>query len=132
MNEPAVGSVFHLNNPRYNKLSHMIDKMQALGYSIQRLPYHTWVQKLVDYTARNPTAAIAPFVPLFVERWSEAQLSIVEMYTEERMPVFDTRNTRVALQGTGIVCPPVDDALLSRYLDYFQKIGFLPPPSAKK
>jgi amino acid adenylation domain-containing protein/thioester reductase-like protein len=132
MNEPAVGSVFHLNNPRYNKLSHMIDKMQALGYSIQRLPYHTWVQKLVDYTARNPTAAVAPFVPLFVERWSEAQLSIVEMYTEERMPVFDTRNTRVALQGTGIVCPPVDDALLSRYLDYFQKIGFLPPPSAKK
>jgi thioester reductase-like protein len=131
MNEPAVGTVFHLNNPRYNKLSNMIKKVQELGYPIQKLPFHTWVQKLVDYTARNPMATIAPFVPLFVERWSEAQLSVIEMYAEERVPVFDTRNARVALQGTGILCPPVDDALLEKYLDYFLKIGFLPPPPAK-
>jgi amino acid adenylation domain-containing protein/thioester reductase-like protein len=131
MNEPAVGTAFHLNNPRYNKLSKIIAKMQALGYSIQKLPYHSWVQKLLDYTARNPTSSIAPFVPLFVERWSEAQISLFEMYSEERVPVFDARNTRVALQGTGIVCPPVDDALLDRYLKFFMQIGFLPPPPAR-
>jgi amino acid adenylation domain-containing protein/thioester reductase-like protein len=131
MNEPAVGTVYHLNNPRYNKLPNIVKKMQDLGYPIQKLPYHTWVQKLVDYTARNPTASIAPFVPLFVERWSEAQISVLEMYVEERIPLFDTRNARMALQGTGIVCPPVDDALLNKYLKYFQQIGFLPPPPAK-
>jgi thioester reductase-like protein len=128
MNEPAVGSVFHLNNPRYSRLSTMIEKLKARGYSLQRLPYHTWVQKLVDFAARNPNAVIAPFVPLFVERWSEAQISVFEMYTEDKIPVFDTRNARAALAGTGIVCPPVDDAMLGKYLDYFVSTGFLPPP----
>ena len=43
-------------------------------------------------------------------------------------PRYDAANTDAGLAGSGISCPPVDDALLSTYLDYFVRIGWLPEP----
>jgi amino acid adenylation domain-containing protein/thioester reductase-like protein len=129
--EPT-GKVYHLNNPVYALLPSMLQRMREVGYQIETIPYHAWVQRLVDYTAQNPSSSIAPFVPLFVERWSDAQISVLEMYCEERIPVFECDNTLAAVAGTGLVCPPVDDQLLRKYLDYFLRIGFIPPPGAAR
>ena len=38
---------------------------------------------------------------------------------------FTDTNTRSALEGTGIDCPPVDSVVLQRYVDYLVRIGFL-------
>ena len=41
---------------------------------------------------------------------------------------FDGRNTARGLAGSGIVCPPVTDALLRTYVTYFIRSGFLEAP----
>jgi hypothetical protein len=104
--------------------------MQAFGYTIRKVPYVNWVQEMISYSGKNPTSPITPFVPLFVERWSEENLTALEIYFEGRIPSFRCDNTLEALRGTGIECPPVDEHMLSTYLRYFLRTGFLPPPPA--
>jgi hypothetical protein len=41
------------------------------------------------------------------------------------MPEFDLSNTLNALDGSEIVCHPVNARLFSTYLDYFTPHGFL-------
>jgi hypothetical protein len=44
-------------------------------------------------------------------------------------PRYDMVNTRRGLEGSGIACPPVDEALLRVYLDAFVAMGWLPAPT---
>jgi len=125
--EKPSGKVYHLSNPNYKLLTWMIERLRATGHSIEILPHHAWVQRLLDYTARHPSMSLAPFMPLFVERWSADQLTLLEIYSEERIPAFDCSNTLEALRGTSIACPPVDDGLLRKYMDYFARIDFFAP-----
>jgi amino acid adenylation domain-containing protein/thioester reductase-like protein len=125
------GDIYHLNNTRYKVLSAIIDQMQELGYPMRRMAYPSWVQDVVQYTGRNPTSPVTPFVPLFVERWSEEKLTFLEMYFEGRIPQFECTNMENALEGTDIVCPPVDDEMLSLYLSYFLRTGYLSPPAVR-
>ncbi len=41
---------------------------------------------------------------------------------------WDDTNTRNALSGSGIVCPPMTIDLIDRHIDYFIDTGFLPRP----
>ena len=125
---PPSGRVFHLNNLRYRLLPTILDAIRAMGYPVRRLSYEDWVQELVHFSAKNPATPLTPFVPLFVERWSEENLTHIEMYYEGKIPRFECHNTLEALKGTEIVCPPVDDALLGVYMSYFLRTGFFPPP----
>src|SRR5262245_16083146 len=43
--------------------------------------------------------------------------------------IFDDRNTREGLLGSGIACAPLDSGLLTTYFDAFVRTGFLPPPA---
>ncbi|MCW7539471.1 thioester reductase domain-containing protein [Aquabacterium sp. A7-Y] len=45
---------------------------------------------------------------------------------------YDTTEITALLADTGIRCAASDQTLLSRYLDYAVKVGFLPPPSAQR
>lgn len=119
------GEAFHLNNPRYRLLPWLIERMRAIGYSVDIVPHPEWVRRLLDHTTKNPSSVIAPFAPLFVEKWGKEQVTMLEMYAEERIPRFECEETMRALAGTGLVCPPVDEPLLNKYLDYFIKIGFI-------
>jgi len=119
------GKVYHLNNPNYRLLSWLIENMRREGHTIDIVEHHEWVRRLLDYTNKNPSAAITPFAPLFVERWGESKVTMLEMYAEERIPRFECADTAEVLREASIVCPPVDEALLSKYTRYFRKIGFL-------
>ncbi|NUQ74150.1 MAG: amino acid adenylation domain-containing protein [Polyangiaceae bacterium] len=127
-----TGKAYHLNNTRYQLLSAIIERMQAFGYPVRKMPYLNWVQEIVLHTGKNPTSPLTPFVPLFVERWSEENLTYLEIYFEGKIPRFTCENTLEALRGTDIACPPIDDELLSTYLNYFLRVGFLPPPPARE
>lgn len=127
LNEPAVGKAYHLNNPKYNLLPTAVRVLQGLGYSIEVLPSIEWTRRLIDYTARLPENSMAPFVPLFVERWSERQLTLVEMFLDEHMPHFECEHTRRVLRDSGLHCPPVDEAFLLRSMKHLKDVGYLPP-----
>ncbi|MFI6684071.1 amino acid adenylation domain-containing protein [Streptomyces sp. NPDC050485] len=128
--QQADGRTYHLTNPRPAMLSDVLDRMRAAGFALRTLPYAQWVGELVRHVARHPTSATAPFVSLCVDRSRTADMSVKEMYLKDTFPVLGRRNAEAALAGSGLDCPPVDSALLDRYLEYFFTSGYLPRPAA--
>ncbi|MEU8581024.1 amino acid adenylation domain-containing protein [Streptomyces abikoensis] len=126
---PAGWRVHHLINPRPAMLSDVLDRMRAAGFAIRTLPYDQWVGELVRHVARNPKSATAPFVSLCVDRSRNADMSVKEMYLKGVFPVLGRRNAEEALDGSGLDCPPVDTALLDRYLEFFFSSGYIPRPT---
>ncbi|MFD4459571.1 amino acid adenylation domain-containing protein [Nocardia sp. NPDC058480] len=127
---PAEGRVHHLTNPRRAMLSDVLDRMRAAGFVLRTLPYAQWVGELVRYVGEHPTSATAPFVSLCVDRSRTADMSVKEMYLEDTFPRLGRVNTEAALSGSGLHCPPVDSALLDRYLEYLFTSGYLARPAA--
>ncbi|MDT0449273.1 amino acid adenylation domain-containing protein [Streptomyces hesseae] len=126
---PAGWRVHHLTNPRPAMLSDVLDRMRTAGFAIRTMPYNQWVGELVRHVARNPTSATAPFVSLCVDRSRNADISVKEMYLKGVFPVLGRRNAEEALDGSGLHCPPVDTALLDRYLEFFFSSGYIPRPA---
>ncbi|GHG75621.1 amino acid adenylation domain-containing protein [Streptomyces griseocarneus] len=129
---PADGRVYHLTNPRPAMLSDVLDRMRAAGFTLRTLPYDRWVGELVRHVAENPTSATAPFVSLCVDRSRNADMSVKEMYLKDTFPVLGRRNAEEALAGSGLHCPPVDSALLDRYLEHFFTSGYIARPEGSE
>ncbi|GHJ21248.1 amino acid adenylation domain-containing protein [Streptomyces albus] len=127
----ADGRVYHLTNPRPGMLSDVLDRMRAAGYVLRTLPYAQWVRELVRHVVQHPTSATAPFVSLCVDRSRTADMSVKELFLKDTFPVLGRRNTEAALAGSGLRCPPVDSALLDRYLEHFFASGYLPRPASR-
>ncbi|MFB6959412.1 amino acid adenylation domain-containing protein [Streptomyces sp. NPDC056309] len=124
----ATHRTYHMTNPRPASLRDMLDRMDAGGHRIRRLPYEEWVDDLVGHVARHPTSPTAPFVSLCVDRCKQADMSVKEMYFEGTFPAVGRANVERDLAGTGLRCPPVDAALLDRYLEYFYATGYIERP----
>ncbi|WP_424890800.1 non-ribosomal peptide synthetase [Streptomyces sp. XH2] len=127
---PATGRVHHVTNPRPATLADVLDRMRAAGFALRTLPYGQWVGELVRHVARNPTSPTAPFVSLCVDRSNKADISVKEMYLNGVFPALGRRNAEEALAGSGLECPPVDAALLDRYLEYFFTSGYIARPAS--
>ncbi|GGM36321.1 non-ribosomal peptide synthase [Longimycelium tulufanense] len=125
---PTTRRTYHLTNPRPATLADMIGRMRVAGHRIHELPYHDWVDELVRYVTANPTSATAPFVSLCVDRGNKADISVKEMYFEGTFPELGRDNVERDLAGSGLHCPPVDVALLDRYLEYFFATGYIERP----
>ncbi|KNB54103.1 amino acid adenylation domain-containing protein [Streptomyces caatingaensis] len=128
--EEADGRVYHLTNPRPGMFSDVLDRMRAAGFALRTMPYGEWVGELVRHVAAHPTSATAPFVSLCVDRSRTADMSVKEMYLKGTFPVLGRRNAEAALAGSGLECPPVDAALLDRYLEYFFASGYITRPAS--
>ncbi|MCO5970831.1 amino acid adenylation domain-containing protein [Actinoallomurus soli] len=123
---PAAWRVYHLTNPRPARLADMLDRMRAAGCDITTLPYPRWVAELVRHIAEHPTSPTAPFLSLCVDRSNKTDISVKEMYFEGTFPSLGRDNVDRDLAGSGLHCPPVDRALLDRYLAYFLSTGYIP------
>ncbi|MET9712899.1 amino acid adenylation domain-containing protein [Nocardiopsis alba] len=126
----APRTVYHLTNPRPAVLADVVRRMRAAGFSIATLSYRRWVRELVHHVEGDPTSPTAPFVSLWVDRGRGTDLSIKQLYSEGVFPMLGRRNTEAAQAAVGKPCPPVDDALIDRYLDYFFGCGFIRRPGA--
>ncbi|MFC9245280.1 amino acid adenylation domain-containing protein [Streptomyces sp. NPDC057136] len=125
---PATGNVYHLTNPRVAMIGDLAYRLGARGYPVRKLPYDAWVHELVGYAAGHPTHPVTPFVPLFVDRCEHADITVAEMYFQRNFPSTTRSNAERALRGTGIGIPPVDAALLDRYIGSLLDDGYLAPP----
>lgn len=125
---PATGRTYHVTNPRPAMLADVLDRMRAAGCELRTLPYAQWVGELVRHVSRNPTSPTAPFVSLCVDRSRNADISVKEMYIKGTFPELGRRNAEEALADSGLHCPPVDSALLDRYLEFFFSSGYIKRP----
>jgi len=119
--ESSWGHAYHFFHPAPIEWRKLMSIMQSLGYPLQEVGYDQWWRELKQriqetddsegeksFLATLMLALTAPHF-LFFKR-----------------PPLDATNTRQGLEGTGIEYPPIDDALISRYVSYWQKTGYLP------
>ncbi|MDZ8263386.1 non-ribosomal peptide synthetase [Nostoc sp. ChiQUE01b] len=120
----SLGKAFHIvplasENIDLIKLFELIS---ACGYQLQKVPYSQWTDNLINqaqYSQSNPLFAL---LPMFTEKVNQEQAAW-ELY--QNTADLDCCNTLNAIANTSIKCPSMDAELISKYLDYFQRSGFL-------
>jgi thioester reductase-like protein/FkbM family methyltransferase len=119
--QASSGQVFHLLNPQPLLWNDLITWINSFGYSVQQIPYEQWQTKLVALAAQHSYEnVLQPFLPILLDSDTNPQ--------ERGAQRFDCQKTLTGLAGTPIVCPPVDESLLTTYFSYFIRSGFLSPP----
>ncbi|WP_369824412.1 amino acid adenylation domain-containing protein [Kitasatospora sp. Root187] len=129
----ATGQAYHLTNPRHPLLGELTARLRAFGYPVEELPYQAWVRRFARYAAEHPKHPATPFLPLFVDRCAgRPELTVSELYFRRTFPRFDRSGVDADLAGSGVEFPPVDGALLDRYLRNLIGSGYLDPPTASR
>lgn len=112
-NPENFSKVYHLDNPEALHFSKLAEWMTEQGFNARKLSFDEWRAELFRQTAYMPSDGWEPYLPL-LEEVEEKQVF---------MPEFDLTNTLTRLEGSDIVCHPVNGPLLSRYLKYFTSEG---------
>ncbi|PSB21039.1 short-chain dehydrogenase [filamentous cyanobacterium CCP2] len=123
----AFGKAFHLQNPHLLHWSKLVDFICSMGYPMERVSYEEWQLRL-SQQRDNP---LYPLLPFFRHRWSDQQLTYIELNEQGYRPEIGYEETLVALSGSSIVCPPLDEKLLQIYFSYFIRSGFLEAPKIR-
>lgn len=120
----SLGKAFHIV-PLVSEnidLIKLFELISACGYQLQKVPYSQWTDNLINqaqYSQSNPLFAL---LPMFTEKVNQEQAAW-ELY--QNTANLDCRNTLNAIANTSIKCPSMNAELIGKYLDYFQKSGFL-------
>ncbi|NDJ19426.1 type I polyketide synthase [Myxacorys almedinensis] len=120
----SIGKVFHLQNPHLLHWSQLVEFICSLGYPMEKVSFQEWQVKL-SQARDNP---LYPLIPFFGQKWSEDQLTYIELNQQDKRPQITCEATIAALAGSSIDCPPQDAQLLSTYFSYFIRSGFLEAP----
>jgi thioester reductase-like protein len=120
----SLGKVFHLQNPQLLHWSDLVNFICSMGYPMERVSYEEWQVRL----SKDRENVLYPLLPFFSHKWSEEQLTYIELNEQGRRPLIECEETLAALAETSIVCPPLDNKLLDTYFSYFIRSGFVDAP----
>jgi thioester reductase-like protein len=113
----SAGGTFHLYNESSISLAACVDRLRARGYRLEPLDRARWLAAV----QRDRDNAMIPLLDAF-------QLMTAD--SGAFYPPIDTSATEAALSGSGIDCPPVTGELFDRYVEFFVRTGYFPPPPA--
>ena len=119
----SLGKAFHLQHPQPVHINKIVNLLRLVGYKTAKIPYQQWQTELkTTVQPDNPLFTLQPFL---LEKRTEAQLTIVELYLQENRPHISCQETLAALKGSGISCPHINHKLLITYFHRFLDSGFL-------
>lgn len=120
----SIGQAFHLQHPQPISLKDLVEWVRSFGYPIEMISYEEWQSKLINdvSSVENPLYTLRPFL---LERWSDEQVTIPDLYLQARRPIISCHATLKALEGSGVACPPINSELLMTYTSYLVQTGFL-------
>jgi len=121
------GGPYHFSNPEPMPWSEVFAVAEGMGYPLRQVPYAEWRDALGRAADAGEDNALVPFLPLFPEVPRDDDGALMEAPEIPEVRYVD-RNTRRALEGTGVQCPPLDPELVRTYLEYFIDVGFIDPP----
>ncbi|GGK02264.1 non-ribosomal peptide synthetase [Streptomyces camponoticapitis] len=116
----SAGRTFHLAGERPLRMDTAVTRLRALGHAVEDVPPADWLAA----TEADPGNAAFPLLA--------AMAAETRGGGSEGSALFDARDTRRALAGTGIVCGDIDEELFRTYVEYFTRTGFLPPPALSR
>jgi thioester reductase-like protein len=120
----TIGKVFHLVNPHPIRWPELLDLVCSFGYTLSQVAYRDWHARLTEVSAGPLTNAMQSLLTMLPEYTA----TVAAPARQADTPRFDCRETLEGLRSASIVCPHTDAELLSKYLLYFIRTGFLSPP----
>jgi hypothetical protein len=113
----SQGKVFHFFNPNGAHVLQVYEWIKSYGYKADVVDWNAWRDLALKVDDSNALSTVTPIIH-------------EEGTNPERINLrIDCTNTLEALEGTGLVCPPVTEELTHRVLSFLVDTGFLPPPS---
>jgi len=120
----AYGNAFHLVNSVHKYFYEIMNLLIEYGYKIRMLPLLELIKIFKEHRMlRDGKVYSSIFTNMM------AFVPDPELYETAH---FDTFKTLKFLENTNIRCPEADFDLISTYLDYCIKIGYLPSPENQK
>ncbi|MER7761399.1 thioester reductase domain-containing protein [Streptomyces sp. NPDC097619] len=113
----SSGGTFHLFNQSSLSLGQSVEFLRGLGYGLEEAGWEEWSERV----RADRGNALQPLLHAFEMMTSD---------TDGFYPPIDTTETERALEGTGIVCPPLTAELFARYVDFFVEAGHFPAAPA--
>ncbi|KAF9933749.1 hypothetical protein FBU30_004550 [Linnemannia zychae] len=111
-----LSRAFHLVPLRNDELTELFDLLDQCGRPLKGVPYSQWVQCLKDSPGLD-TNQLMPFISMLSE---PVYGHLTRWETYENMPIYDTSNTKKALEKTGgLELPQIDHVLLQKYMDFW-------------
>ncbi len=111
----AVGKAFHLIHPRPAPSDLLFDACQLAGYSIRRVPYNIWHQKLQHIAKDDPAHPLYPLAALFASRQNSPENAAQTSFETSLEIPFDTSQTYSLLKDAPFDLPPLDLSLFNTY-----------------
>ena len=111
----SIGKAYHLLNPCPVTIDNLIRWAQQKGFVLNKTDWEGWLEKL---KALGSGGELYPLLPMFPEK-IEADDGEIE---------FVMQNTLEDLKEVNVSIHELGDALLSKYYDYFIKVGYLTQP----
>jgi hypothetical protein len=121
----SIGGIYHLVNPCSPTLRDILSFARSIGYPMREMPLAEWEKMAATARAGAVEAnSLRPYLLLYPEAKKES------LRNATRMPRFDCSAALAALTGSGIKCPPVDEAMLRLVFEQFVQSGSWPAPAA--
>jgi amino acid adenylation domain-containing protein/thioester reductase-like protein len=117
LTQPQRGTAYHLVHPRPVSLKEFVDQVRALGHELRFTSLGEWFERARAHATGKGDEAL-PLLQLFDDSVLAEQWPAVH---------FDCSNTLQGLVTSGIECPPLDSALMTRYLHYLARTARAAP-----
>ncbi|MBF0240579.1 MAG: thioester reductase domain-containing protein, partial [SAR324 cluster bacterium] len=121
---PENGYCFHVVNPQPPSFFELYRFFNQLGYPLQMINYAQWIDQLENLSLDSKENALGTMLPIFTE--SVEGKTYLEF--SSLCQNFNHDNTHLGLSNSSIRCSAVTPDLLSTYLNYFVRQGFLSAP----
>jgi thioester reductase-like protein/amino acid adenylation domain-containing protein len=106
------GGTYHLANPDPPSAEELFDRLEELGYPLERLPYDEWLERI----DASPPEEDSPGEVLRGAAPAAEEIGDGNTYGD--------RNTRRALRNGGPGRPAIDGELMQTYVRYFEEQGW--------
>ncbi len=122
-NPKSINSQFHVIGPAPFFYRVAFKFLKELRYSFKLTPFNKWKKTLVDTSIQTGDHQLQALASL-----------LADIDLSHPTPVLTLGSDRLhaALKGSGLKCPTIDLGLFKKYVDYYVKIGYLPPRPGSK
>lgn len=118
---PAEGTAtFHLANPRPLSLPVLVEALRSFGLPLATVSEEAWRARLAALARErvgSPEAAAALALCRGLSGGAFERHRTMDLFQATGVE-FGMEHTRAGLEGSGLACPPVTEALLHTYLGY--------------
>ncbi len=122
--EEAIGHAFNVINPEPLPMPSLVTMIRRCGYPIRYIPFTIWRNRLRHADASTNPLAMLSFL---FEAETDTQATMLRHFVGKDT-AYDTSNTQLLLNGTGVSCPPIGQKLVAAYLRNFEAQGFIDDP----